>query len=345
VSWLPRDEFELPRKTDLNSMSVRQNKLRTGDWVEVKSVSEVAQTLGAAGTLDGMPFMPEMLDFCGRRFRVLRRCEKSCVELAGGKYEIREFAIDDVVLLEISRCSGSDHGGCQRACVLFWKEQWLRKIDATDEASLAVDNSGIEELRAKLKTMTDAEHYFCQSTQLVKTTRTLTRSRIIRNCIADVRSGSRGILEMAGMVFKPLWRKVTAWYPRPTLTGTLKRTPIVSLELRAGELVELKKESEIRQTLDTKGCNRGLLFAHGPWSASSGVYEVQNRLERMIVEGTGEMKTMQNTVILRDLNCTCENVLGGCPRQDVVMWREIWLKRAGESQSAFSEHEEVNAVR
>ncbi|HVW84082.1 MAG TPA: hypothetical protein VHB50_05360, partial [Bryobacteraceae bacterium] len=46
---------------------------RNGEWVEVKSAPEIARTLDADGALDGLPFMPEMLGHCGRRYRVIRR--------------------------------------------------------------------------------------------------------------------------------------------------------------------------------------------------------------------------------------------------------------------------------
>ena len=50
---------------------------RAGDWVEVKSPLEIAQTLDANGTLEGLPFMPEMVAFCGHRFRVTSPSGKS----------------------------------------------------------------------------------------------------------------------------------------------------------------------------------------------------------------------------------------------------------------------------
>ena len=45
-------------------MSQVDVKLKAGDWVEVKSSLEIAETLSSEGTLDGLPFMPEMLVFC-----------------------------------------------------------------------------------------------------------------------------------------------------------------------------------------------------------------------------------------------------------------------------------------
>ncbi len=49
--------------------------LRAGDLVEVRSEDEILRTLDSRGTLDSLPFMPEMLPFCGKRFRVSKRAD------------------------------------------------------------------------------------------------------------------------------------------------------------------------------------------------------------------------------------------------------------------------------
>ena len=46
--------------------------LRVGELVEVRSESEILATLDENGELENLPFMPEMLQVCGRRFRVDR---------------------------------------------------------------------------------------------------------------------------------------------------------------------------------------------------------------------------------------------------------------------------------
>src|SRR5690348_16366791 len=103
-------------------------RLRRGDWVEIKGPTEILQTLDADGAVDHVPFMPEMLPFCGRTFRVARRVVKSCS--LGSRSSMRGFPTDDLVLLEGLRCSGADHDGCQKACMIFWREAWLRRVSA-----------------------------------------------------------------------------------------------------------------------------------------------------------------------------------------------------------------------
>jgi hypothetical protein len=301
-------------------------QLRTGDWVRIKSPGEIAETLDAAGNLENLPFMPEMIEFCGRRMRVVRRAEKTCIEYPGGGYKIREFLNNNVVVLEDARCSGGDHDGCQRACTIFWKEAWFRKL-ADGEVASSVDFLGIDNLRAKLSTKASPDRYICQSTELAKATQPLTRGRILAKCIEEIRSGSRGILEMISLVAAPMWRKATRKIPRKRLAGTLKRTPAGNLGLQPGEWVTIRPASEIAETLDNRGRNRGLSCDYGMSNHSGEKLRVRHRLDRMISEPTGEMRKVESTVVLEGLNCTCANVVGGCPRQDFIYWREIWLKR------------------
>ena len=95
-------------------------QFRRGQSVTVRSLSEILATLDADAKLEGMPFMPEMASFCGKTFRVFRRAERTCVEGLGMR------SMKNAVFLEGLRCDGSAHGGCQRGCLFFWKEAWLK---------------------------------------------------------------------------------------------------------------------------------------------------------------------------------------------------------------------------
>ena len=311
----------------INMTSGSDIKWRNGDWVEVKSPAEIAQTLDAEGTLDGLPFMPEMLEHCGQRYRVLRPAEKTCVEATGGSYLIREFHNNDVVLIEGLRCSGANHDQCQRLCMFFWKVAWMRKVE-NGQLTGIVELSGQEVLRSKLKTIKGTGRYFCQSTELANATKPLTRRRILLKCFEDIRSGSRGFFEMAGLVLMPLLRKLSdSLFGRHRLEGTLTRTPVGNLGLRPGELVVVKPLTNMKATLDRRGRNRGLICDPELHRFAGKQYRVRCRLERMISEPTGEMKQIEATVILDGITCLCPRVIGGCPRQDYGYWREVWLER------------------
>ncbi len=105
-------------------------ELRAGDVVRVRSEAEILATLDADGRLDGMPFMPEMLQQCGREVQVYRRADKTCDTIGPGPHR----RLTGTVHLADLRCGGEAHGGCQAACLLFWKEAWLQRVEAAPDA-------------------------------------------------------------------------------------------------------------------------------------------------------------------------------------------------------------------
>jgi hypothetical protein len=268
--------------------------------------------------------MLEMLRFCGRRFRVLKRAEKTCSD--AGRMEMREFRNNDVVLLGGLRCSGHAHDGCQRGCMLFWKEAWLRKVSA-EKSPPAVTAAEADAFAKRFNTRQHPARYFCQSTELLNATRRLSRSERLRKCVREVCVGNADVWEMASRVVGPLWRKLVRKLHGDWPRGSRTKTPTEVLGLRPGELVEVKSLTEIEQTLDVHGLNRGLHFSVDMAAFCGRRYRVRSRLERMISEKTGQMLEPRNTVILEEVTCQCPYTLGGCPRAEFQYWREIWLRR------------------
>src|SRR5580704_15395576 len=114
------------------NMKTKSAKLRVGDWVEVRSKDEILRTLDSNGQVDGMPFMPEMFAFCGKKFQVYKRAHKTCDTV----FPVRGRRVADAVHLE-TRCDGSAHGGCQASCLLFWKDAWLKPVAGKAAGSAA----------------------------------------------------------------------------------------------------------------------------------------------------------------------------------------------------------------
>jgi hypothetical protein len=302
-------------------------RLRPGDFVEVRAPEEILQTLDADGTLDQLPFMPEMVEFCGKRFRVSKRVLKTCYYTEKNSAGFRKFKADDVVLLEGLRCSGAEHDGCQKACMIFWRGAWLRRVqDATVQTKL--DSTGSERLRARLKTTTGPKTYFCQASELLKATQPLSQRERFEGCFSEVFVGNCRVLEMVRRIGRWLFwrmrRKLLGEYAH----GTCKSTPAQSLNLQSGELIEVKPMESINQTLDETGYNRGLLFFPDMGSLCGRQQRVERRIEKIIVDGTGEMRQLHNTVYLENSHCGCLYALGGCPRGEFSYWREIWLRRS-----------------
>ena len=128
--------------------------LRVGDLVEVLSADEILRTLDERGELDGLPFMPEMLAYCGRRMTVHKVALKACDYI--GYSGLRRMR--DAVHLVDARCDGSAHGGCQTRCSLYWKERWLRRV-GDDDPVAAVPSAGGRTLLPLLMANTHREPF------------------------------------------------------------------------------------------------------------------------------------------------------------------------------------------
>lgn len=111
--------------------------LKAGEWVTVRSKEEILATLDARARLEGMPFQPEMLAHCGKRYRVGKVAHKTCdtVLNTGSR------SVPHAVHLEGVRCDGGAHDGCQARCLMFWKEAWLRRAHAPGEARSATTDA------------------------------------------------------------------------------------------------------------------------------------------------------------------------------------------------------------
>src|SRR2546423_4316141 len=97
--------------------------LRVGGVVEVRSQAEILATLDENGELESLPFMPEMLRYCGQRLTVYKIAHKTCDTLTRSGMRKMENAVH----LAGVRCDGGGHGGCPAACPVFWKHARLSK--------------------------------------------------------------------------------------------------------------------------------------------------------------------------------------------------------------------------
>lgn len=310
--------------------------LRPGDWVEVRSEPEILATLDGEGALDHQLFMPEMRQFCGQRFQVQSRADKTCdtVTKTGGR------RLWNTVHLP-TRCDGSGHGGCQASCLLFWKEAWLRRVDGPGPGS---PPTASPELARRLEAVASrregpggALRYRCQATDLVRAT-TLLHWWDLRQYWRDWRGGNITLARMgrfmalAAVNFFQRLRggsNLPRWPDVPPVT----RTPVERLDLQPGELVQIRSPREIAATLDANGRNRGMRFdipEQGPFCGNT--YRVLKRVERLLDERTGELVELKNSCIILD-NVVCSGNYSQkrlfCPRAIYPYWREIWLRRVG----------------
>lgn len=353
-------------------MTWKLSRFRTGDLVQIRSKEEILATLDHEGRTDGMPFMPEMLQYCGQRVRVGAVAHKTC-ETAHQTWKARR--LETTVHLADLRCDGSAHGGCQADCRLFWKDAWLKPADPGDAEegpdpapahAPAARPPGCTEAqllasaRASSPSTGDEPRYSCQTTRLFEATEPLAwwdPRQYLRDVITKNHS--------PGHVLRVLWfaflkeclrltpigyrllegfrQRMHVWVTgreAPEFQGTIPagaRTPSGRLHLQPGERVRIKSKDAIVQTLDEIGRNRGLGFDVELSPFCGRVVSVRSSVTKILDELTGEMRTMKEPcIILEGVACRAEyshcRLL--CPRAIPSYWRELWLERIPEDEGA-----------
>jgi hypothetical protein len=323
--------------------------LRVGELVEVRSEDEILATLDRNGELDALPFMPEMLQYCGKRFTVYKVAHKLCDTMTRtGMRRMR-----DAVHLAGVRCDGQAHGGCQTGCLIYWKEAWLERADGlADGVDAPTPGRQPHRLtvadlytRSRKPAASNGEELFsCQATELLRAAPELLPLRDLRQYGRDVRSGNVGMLAvvrafLAG-VFNRLQSLSTRVLPRRLwyreglqwgfVKGTLTKTPTGNTDLRPGELVRIKSKAQIMRTLNRDRLNRGLGFEEEMARHCGREARVLRRVDRCLDESTGRMLEMKNPCIVLE-DTVCEGAYNAnCPRSVPSFWREIWLERIEE---------------
>jgi len=306
---------------------MQKTKFFPGDLVMVRPLDEILSTLDEKGTLGKLPFMPEMRDFCGRQFRVSRRALKTCVD----DTEMRQ--IDDTVFLEEVRCSGEAHGGCDKACLIFWKEAWLQPAGSIDSRP-ATGESKIKEPDL-IEFAQQDDQYVCQLSEIIAASNPLPwwePKQYAFDLLHNRTPLSRWLKSLAIAFYNKLahvtGRKSWRFVAGPgTYNGTRS-----NLNLQPGDVVRVKTLDEIRQTLDQEGKHQHLLFAPSMAEFCGSVMQVQKRVERITLEGTRRQRQVKDTVLLDGATCdgVCHRL---CPRQSLLFWRECWLEKVNGSKN------------
>jgi hypothetical protein len=341
-------QTEIPKSLDLHA----------GELVEVRSKEEILSTLDKNGQLDALPFMPEMFEYCGRRFRVFKRAHKTCdpVNGLGGR------RMEDAVHLDDLRCDGAAHGGCQAGCLIFWKESWLKRASSNEPAigsrpTICSEQDVLAGTRENGPLTNPQEPtYICQATRVGTATQPLPWWDM-RQYVEDYTSRNVKVSEMissflfviyhnvasAGLGigsamrwFYDVFQKIRGGVPYPLRVGKVpkgQRTPSAKLDLQPGEMVRVKSYAEILETLDENWRNRGMHFDAEMVPYCGQTYRVLKRVDQIIDEKTGKMLRLKNDAIILE-GVVCQAFYAKCrkfcPRSYYQYCREIWLERLPE---------------
>jgi hypothetical protein len=331
--------------------------LKAGEWVEVRSQDEILATLDEHGRLGNLPFMSEMLQYCGKRFPVFKRADKTCDYIRG--WSIRRMT--GSVHLEGVRCDGTGHEGCQAGCLIFWKEDWLKRAESdvvpADSLQQSSGNSArvvhlctVENILASShSTNSEGELvYSCQATDVPRFTSYMSFWDP-RQYIRDLRSGNldsglagdsreHRVLEFILALLRLFQASIIGFFNEvqarrqgnryPFIEGAAAKTPVELLNLQPGELVEVRSREEILATLDKDQKNRGLWFDSEMLPYCGGIYRVLRQVHRIVDEKSGKIVNMKYPCIVLE-GVVCKSDFHRlCPRAIYPYWRENWLKRA-----------------
>jgi hypothetical protein len=297
------------------------------------------------------------------KLRVAKRAHKTCDPALG----VGGRKMASAVHLENIRCDGSAHDGCQAACLIFWKEAWLRRIDGptakavapaaytSSQGSACTEEALWSNVKIPPAPGESEPTYVCQNTQVKFATEPL-QWWDIRQYVEDYTSGNVSLARLtAGFLFT-VWQTVAeagiglgsvmrgtydvfqraigrSPYPmRPYGVPKGVQTPRMRLDLEEGELVRVKPFRDILETLDARYRNRGLYFDPEMVPFTERQYEVQTRLKQIIDERTSKMVRFKtDAILLKDVVCGARyaKCRRFCPRAIYPFWREIWLERPG----------------
>ena len=265
--------------------------------------------------------MPEMKQFCGQYLQVHRRALLVCVE------KQKSRAMKDTVFLDNLRCDGSFHDGCKKDCTIMWKEGWLKKVKK-DEVIPADQNTDVSPVTVDFP-IKQGDRYFCQSSEIQHAAFEVGIISKIFQFMKELIYRNQKPLEFFKNTIVFVILKLT-WYKRSIsckmIAGNMIKTPAASFALKVGERVRVKSAEEIKKTLDAQGCNRGLSFTPDMYHFCGQEFIVKERLNKMILENSGKMVEVYNTVLLENVVCVgrCKY---SCVRNLYHFWREIWLER------------------
>lgn len=328
--------------------------------MEVRGQHEILATLDNRGCLDSLPFMPEMLPYCGKQFRVYKRADKTCDTISGGYKSRRMF---NCVHLADLRCDGSAHGDCDTTCLLFWKEAWLKRPEGRGESTEDSEGRGVNDLRCTVDDLeraakvdvrigSDGGIYSCQATELLRASSPL-RWWDLRQYWREIRSKNIVVGEVCRILFigalnwvfgkrgfGRLFYIVTGDRRYPFMNTKLMAkdsTPVETLDLVPGEIVQVKDLEEILRTLKDWR-NRGLTYDRsGEMLKYCGKkLKVLKRVKKVIDENSGRLLTLKNESVILEGAICCGHYSPDrlcCPRSLYPFWREIWLQRVDPGSS------------
>ena len=303
-----------------------------GSMIRIRRADQILATLDEHGMLGGIPFVPQMVEYCGRLAKVQSKAGAVCAS----NQETAIRRMDDTYVLEVPRCNGHSKVACDAGCTLLWKEAWLeaaygsdsRDVPSSSEVSHQAAVAEITRLNeaAAGRFGNSAGRCVCQATELWRSSAPMPVydvGQYLREQQSN-RTSWRGIFGALSETFATKVKKVIR--RRETVAGTLRKTPSTDTKLAANDLVRVKTQEQIEATLDRQGRNRGLWFDPEMLQFCGRTMRVSRVIEQVIDESSGELRKFRHpTVVLEEEGCSGLSHRF-CSRRALFYWRAVWLE-------------------
>lgn len=298
--------------------------------IEIRSADEILASLDDNGALDGLPIMPGMLDYCGAVCRVYNQADKICA--TNGPTAIRSMS--DAWYLDIPPCQGHSWVACDAGCRFIWKTAWIKPAIESEQATAlngrtydwgqTQDQSASEIIR-RFEANCQGDRYVCQATELWSATQPLGMLQWQQYWTDWKRHGVPIRTLMYGLWFALATKAMRLIGRKTSVAGKCTTTPVMSLNLKVGDVVRVKNRADIESTLNSAGKNRGLWFDPEMLVYCDKEMQVSRIVTQLIDETTGNVVQLREpTIVLEENRCTgCLHRF--CQRQSLFYWREIWV--------------------
>ena len=326
---------------------------KTETSVRVRSAEEILATLDSDGTVDGLlSFMPEMLQFARREFRLQSSAHKTC---DGVGVAVQEHGQDRPSGRDLGG-DGSAHDGCQANCPLFFKTEWLSPASEPAPVSTPVTDAAALEMLTNSHTpcgqfrrnalsvpkppmfgrprgrclQSDPRQYIPRTSRAVTLVCPVSVRGVLVFAFKKYQQLSRPVLP------RRLWIHNGEPYPFYQGTGTGERTPALQVFARPGcrnphqrgdhaDLGAGQSKPE-----DVVRIRRSCLTAGKARSSVNRVASVE-----IIDEQSGKMIRLGDCSCSRQRRLPRPSFTDSLPGPLIRYWRSSWLRHRGNTSPAL----------
>jgi len=344
-----------------------ETRIKAGDIVRVLPYDRISKTLDENDCHGGLLFMPNMVKYCEREFRVLKP-----VRWIFDERNKEMLSCRDIIVLSGPVCDGEgmlDGKDCDRCCTLLWKTAWVKSTSQTfgDGRSQAECRKGkIVPRQRSFPSITSVEPMGETSTSKRPSNMdnassnqekeaAMTREFACQYTCLDRLGHKFSVVEkywQLALRIPPALRRRLSKYSMLLLGRRINELPIdtgdhrgdgekpLKMDLASGDIVHIKPYGQIACTLNRMAKYKGLNFLPG-MKRYCGQESTVLKKPRYVLDGGGKViRECKDIVILNGLYCNGKGLVSdeGCDRCCLYYWKRDWLEKVdGNEKSCLEE--------